>query len=365
MNKQIPSSTFSIVKALGIILVVISHSAIHTHLSTFAYLINIAIFFFVAGYFFKDEYLYKPHLFFRKKIVRYYIPWVLYGLVFVFLHNAFLSLGLMTFDYKQNVAIEPYTFEDIVLKSIEVLSFFKWKEPLLAPLWFLFGMFSGFCVFYSISWFAKKVGKTKFELVRAVLVVAVMIVGFLGDEYNLRLGIIYRPMVISGLIYIGKLYSICAGKIKLSPIFALLCFVALLIATVYNYQINIGGMVFGNPILFLLISCVGNYMLLTLAYYIDAKTSTFSKVLNYIGAYSFSIMVLHYVSFKLVVFIQLWICNYPSNYLAYYPVIPYNTNYWWVAYTIVGVAVPLFLASSADFIKQKVTVIFKNRNLKL
>jgi len=361
VTKQIQNRTFSIVKALGIILIVIGHSAIHTQLRTFVYLINIAVFFFVAGYFFNDEYLNNPILFFRKKINRYYIPWVIYGLIFVLLHNTFLNFQLIAYNYHLKAVIEPYTIDDILQKSISVLTFINWKEPLLAPLWFLLGMFSGLTVFYSISWFAKKIGKNKFETLRASLIVFFMIVGFLGDTYKLPISIIYRPFVISGLIYIGKLYSIYANKIKLSPIIAILCFIELLIATFFDYQINIGGMIFGNPVIFLIISCSGSYMILTTAHFINEYNGLLSKSLNYIGEYSFSIMALHYISFKLVSLLQIWIYNYPPKYLAYYPVIPKNTLYWWVIYTIVGVAVPLLLASLSSKIKHD---IFVKSNLK-
>ena len=47
-------TAFSIVKALGIVAVVISHAAILTPLETFTYYFNKAVFFFVAGYFFDD-----------------------------------------------------------------------------------------------------------------------------------------------------------------------------------------------------------------------------------------------------------------------------------------------------------------------
>jgi len=47
-------TAISIVKALGIAAVVISHTAILTPLETFTYYFNTAVFFFVAGYFFDD-----------------------------------------------------------------------------------------------------------------------------------------------------------------------------------------------------------------------------------------------------------------------------------------------------------------------
>lgn len=351
MTSQVQNKTFSILKAIGIILIVIGHSAINTPLRTFVYLINIVIFFFVSGYFFNDSYLEKPFLFLKKKLIRFYIPWVAYGVSFVLLHNLFLKIHLIAFDYHARKVIEPYNFSDTIHKILEVLTFIKWKEPLLAPLWFLLGIFSGLCVFFVLSWIAKRINKNNFEVYRAILIAIFMTIGFVGSEYKWHIGIIYRPFVISGLIYIGKLYSIYRDKIKLSPVIASICFIGLCIATALNYQINIGGMIFGNQFIFLLISCSGCYMLLTLAHFIDKSNKYLSVLLDYIGKYTFTIMVLHYVSFKIAILIQIWICDYPLKYLAYYPVIPFNTMYWWLLYTVIGISIPLFVSYSLSNIK--------------
>ena len=118
MPELITNKTFSIVKSIGIILIVIGHSALKTPLFTFAYLVNIVIFFFVAGYFFNDNYLEKPLLFFKKKIIRFYIPWVVFGVAFVLLHNTFLDLHLIQFKNNPKTLLEPYNLSDIIEKTL-------------------------------------------------------------------------------------------------------------------------------------------------------------------------------------------------------------------------------------------------------
>ena len=354
MPELVQNKTFSIVKAIGIILIVIGHAAIYTPIRTFVYLINIVIFFFVAGYFFNDNYLEKPMIFFKKKLIRFYVPWVVFGVIFVLLHNTFIKFNLISIDSHTRTAFESYNFSDIIHKILDVLTFFKWKEPLLAPLWFLFGLFTGLSVFFVISYIAKKISKDKFEIYRAILISIFLIIGFAGGAYKWHFSIIYRPFVISGLIYIGKLYSIFKNHIKLSSVIAAISFIGLCIATVLDYQINVGGMIFGNPVLFLVISFSGCYMLLTLAHFIDKKNNRLSDILDYIGKYTFTIMVLHYVIFKIGALIQIWVSSLPIKYLAYYPVIPIDTSYWWVLNTVIGIVVPLFLAFIFTRIKNKV-----------
>ena len=72
-------TAFSIVKALGIVAVVISHAAILTPLETFTYYFNTAVFFFVAGYFFDDGQTAAPGRFIGRKLRRLYLPYAAPG----------------------------------------------------------------------------------------------------------------------------------------------------------------------------------------------------------------------------------------------------------------------------------------------
>ncbi|MCX6308133.1 MAG: hypothetical protein NTY32_04605, partial [Bacteroidia bacterium] len=227
-------------------------------------------------------------------------------------------------------------------------------------LWFLFGLFSGLSVFFAVTWVSKKFFPSKAELCRAILIGLCMIVGFVGNAYHFHLSILYRPMIISGLIYIGKLYQIHQSKVKWTPFIAGFCLTLLLVATAYKFRVNVGGMLFGNPFVFLLLSCAGCYFILWLAHTINTKTKHLCNLFDFIGKYTFTIMALQYLAFKLVALLQIWACDYPIRYLAYYPVIPKNTHYWWIAYTVVGIAVPLFLGFVAEKLWQKVQRILPN-----
>lgn len=359
MNDPNQNTFFSIYKGIGIILIVIGHAALYTPIYYFVYLFHITIFFFVAGYFFKDKHIENPLLFLKKKLIRYYIPWVIFGVVFVLLHNIFLKYSLISYNSHTKIDFLPYDTVDIAKKILSVLSFFGWKEPLLAPLWFLFGMFSGLMVFFSISFIAKKISIKNFEIIRSLLVSIILIIGFIGSTYKLPLGLIYRPMVIAALIYLGKLYAIFQHKIRISYTIGVLCFVGLVVATSFKYYINIGGMVFGNHILFLLISTAGCYMILVLTSYIVNNHKRLSKALAFIGEYSFSIMVLHYFIFKIPMLIQIAISDYPIKYLGYYPIIPYNTAYYWILYTFFGVSISLLLGYSYNKVISKLNLILK------
>ena len=107
-------TAFSIVKALGIVAVVISHAAILTPLETFTYYFNTAVFFFVAGYFFDDGQTATPGRFIGRKLRRLYLPYVVLGTLFVLLHNRFLEWHLIAYDFSAREAILPYDTPELL-----------------------------------------------------------------------------------------------------------------------------------------------------------------------------------------------------------------------------------------------------------
>ena len=107
-------TAFSIVKALGIVAVVISHAAILTPLETFTYYFNTAVFFFVAGYFFDDGQTAAPGRFIGRKLRRLYLPYVVLGTLFVLLHNRFLEWHLIAYDFSAREAILPYDTPELL-----------------------------------------------------------------------------------------------------------------------------------------------------------------------------------------------------------------------------------------------------------
>lgn len=144
-------TAFSIVKALGIVAVVISHAAILTPLETFTYYFNTAVFFFVAGYFFDDGQTATPGRFIGRKLRRLYLPYVVLGTLFVLLHNRFLEWHLIAYDFSAREAILPYDTPEL-LRTLGRVFLFLHHEQMLAPFWFLQGLFLGLMLFSASRW---------------------------------------------------------------------------------------------------------------------------------------------------------------------------------------------------------------------
>ena len=83
--------SFTIFKAIAIMLVVIAHSAAPTFLSSFAYMVGVPAFFVLSGYFFNLENLDNTTDFVVRRGKRLYIPFLLCGTVFLILHNFTLN----------------------------------------------------------------------------------------------------------------------------------------------------------------------------------------------------------------------------------------------------------------------------------
>lgn len=77
------NDTASIVKAIGIILMVIGHSECPKYLNDYLYMFHMPLFFFCSGYFFKKpKDFYMVRTFVNKRIKGLYLPYIKWTLLF-------------------------------------------------------------------------------------------------------------------------------------------------------------------------------------------------------------------------------------------------------------------------------------------
>ena len=150
------STPMSILKGIGIVLVVIGHTHCPDILHDFIYLFHMALFYFVAGYFFKEKYLESPKTFLIKKVKRLYLPWLMYGAAILALHNGFVTIGF----YQEPAPwagynMGYYTLDDYLEKGL-ALVLMNWQEILLAPLWFLKSLLVASVIFFSALYVCRK-----------------------------------------------------------------------------------------------------------------------------------------------------------------------------------------------------------------
>ena len=78
------------------------------------------------------------------------------------------------------------------------------------------------------------------------------------------------------------------------------------------------------------------------------------KVLKTLGKYSLHIMCLHFLTFKIVSLIIIWVYHMPIERLAEYPVINDVNGLWWIAYTVSGCLVPVLAVKLFEIVKCKI-----------
>lgn len=82
--------------------------------------------------------------------------------------------------------------------------------------------------------------------------------------------------------------------------------------------------------------------------------SYLGSILNYIGMHTIEILTWHFLLFKLVSLLIVNIYRLPINSIASFPTIQeYSCQGWWIAYTMVGVFIPVLGAYIKNKIIQK------------
>lgn len=137
------------VRGMGMILVVLGHTlGVYT---VFIYLFHVPAFFIVSGALFKSTDNIRTDLY--KKWRRLYIPNLKYGIIFLILHNVFVSWGI--YDATNN-----YDTRDYLRAAVKVLCF--GNEQMGGAMWFLRSLFFAYCLYLMYTWLKSIVLKVSF-----------------------------------------------------------------------------------------------------------------------------------------------------------------------------------------------------------
>ena len=113
-------------------------------------------------------------------------------------------------------------------------------------------------------------------------------------------------------------------------------------------SVGLAGNGYTNPA-FLLLASMAGWVLVRSAACLTASLPRVSAVLGYLGRATMPIVILHFLSFKLVTWLGLLATGGESYLLAAFPVY-FTGGVWWLAYTAAGLALPL----AADAVYKKI-----------
>lgn len=322
------NSQISIAKAIGIILMVAGHSGCPEYVHDFIYLFHMPLFFFLSAYFFRDEKV-TVHCgqFVMRKFKNLYWPYIKWSFVFLLLHNVFYIIGF----YDSSL-----TWQNILVNAKRSVLGMWQGEKILGAYWFLISLFWESMLFAAIIWMKHKVRSNYFDI---IAVVGLFFVGYYSSVDLL----INREMVLLPVFYMG--YLTARRQVDLSATRRLVLVAALLslpiLAMMAAYtKIEVGQSVFGNPAIFLTGSFMGVYLVMIISAKLDH--TLMGKWLDLVGGATMSVLTFHFLSFKILTWLLVFLGIYSPSVLSQWPVpTGHAYNNLWVLYTVAGVAVPV------------------------
>jgi len=345
----------AIAKAIGIMAVVVWHSRPPQWLGIFTMFFAVPLFFFTSGYFYKPSKTIKElRTFYIKRIKGLYIPFVKWSLVFLVLHNVCFHLNLYNGQYGfRGATSELYTWTDFAKKAFNIIFRLTDNEQLLGAFWFIRALFIAALMVATIQFIFSKWKLTN----RYVMFLVLLIGSYVTIHYDINL-----PWIGSlGLILFSAMFYVfgfCYRKIENEKYYTKLSlFVATFITffglIYFDKVTEVLGIMDKYVFPYTIVAISGVIMVLNLSKLIE-KTKYIKNFFYYAGNNTMIILALHFTCLKIVSLVKIGAYGLPIERLAEFPVIEENNSLWWIAYTLVGVAVPLLCQKAYDNIKEEI-----------
>ncbi len=349
-NKEI-----DVLKALAIIMVVVGHTM--APFMNFLYLFHVAIFFMASGFTFKDKYsdsLKGVGIFVLKKIKYLWLPYFIWNSVFTILHNFFIVINVYTNDerikeyvpyYGHDLVHDYMTKEEMMREIIKGLSF-RMNTQLGVALWFLKILFTVSICYCLMEWLIKRILPNNTIMVQAVVSIVLLSIGYYCSVNNVIVPAIPQTCSFYWLFLAGVIIKKYKGVFdKIPNLVRLTLWIS---STVFLFiqsgiqTISLSNNSYVNPLFFILVSLCGWIF----TYYLSEAIVIYmpkwmNDTLCYIGKRTRVILVLHYLSFKIVAYFVSYYYRLPRFCVAAFPCLKGNVGIWWLVYAFTGILVPL------------------------
>lgn len=324
-------NVLDILKALGIISVVVGHCHPDQNVVDFVYSYHLALFLFASGLQYNiGKYSTEPFLFLQNRVRSMWIPFFGYLSFFTLTHNLALSLHLLA---------DGGNYGNMEMVACLLNNFaFLGGERLGGALWFVPVMLITIMLFAAIVYIAYSL----FYRIRVIVIVCISgFIGVLGAWCNLygieltlhmHTGLLLLPVMTAG--YLLSSYHVDFNRFFRWPA-AIPCLCFVLWAVIGNgRRIELSMELIGDSeVLFYLITFCGIYFVSCLAKGIE-RIPWLSRGFAFVGRYSFDIMALHFFLFKIIDGVYgRWIGDAPEAYSVFpcaYPAL-------WPFYVTAGV----------------------------
>lgn len=254
--------------------------------------------------------------------------------LFNLMHNFFLSTGIYSDSQYRSI---PETLMAI-FKNV----CFAGGSQLGGATWFLRTLFQVSLIYMVVIYVSHKFNIKKLIIVISIFVCVVC--ATVISVYKLKLPIGLHSFCAAFLAFLSGVFlhstNFVAKVSKYKYRIIIICLLLLYLLSSKG-KVNMSTGQITNVIFFLICSIAGWFLLYSIALCNGIKDNI---LLIYIGQHTLSILAFHFLAFKIVTFIYLWISNKNMLRLATFPVIK-NVPFLWIPYTICGITIPLILGT--------------------
>ncbi len=349
----------TITKAIGIILMVMDHASTGMRqLNIPIELFHMPLFFIMSGFCFNASNNIDFLTYVKKKLKGIWWPFVKYCTLFLILHNLFYSIGFFNDNIGfRGQGVPAYSVRDYIIIFASNVLFMNKADILLGGYWFLHTLFWSSLLTYLIITYANKYHEHKSVWIITTAVLLLLGGAIMTSGFNLRIPLLdigCKELMATSFMLAGYLIRLNIAKISF------------LLNSVYFDVFSVVLLVMGS--LFWATSMIGHQTEYILPYFITAITSTMLiykisthiennnerlvSFYTYIGDRTLEILTWHFLCFKIVSLLIIYIYNANYEIVAEHPIIQeYAHRGWWLAYLITGLVVPLFI----EWVTTKIT----------
>ena len=343
-------------RGIGIVLMVLGHSGFRG--TDFIYLFHMALFFMLSGWLFSLRG--GPVYFIKRKAVTLWLPFVLANTAFTVLNNLFLKLNILTSDERilqvpGNAVTTPVTVKDVIGRTVH-WCVFDGGTQLGGAMWFIQALFQVSILYALVEFILQRLLHGADTLLPQGLFSGVLL--WVGWRCRLAGWNVWGLGIAASCYCLFYLGTVLRRTTRESiptyqrGIFAAAAFAVLLILGQLG-SVGLAGNGYSGPI-FLLLASLAGWVLVREAACLTAPLPCVRAVLAYLGRATMPIVILHFLSFKLVTWLGLLATGGEPYLLAAFPIY-FTGGAWWLAYTAAGLVLPL--AANAVYKKIKNTVL--------
>lgn len=340
MNKD-KNNFLSTAKGIGIVLMVIGHCGVPKDIDKFIYQFHMPLFFFCSGYFLKNIQDSGSLIsVYKNKINGLYFKYVLWSILFLSLHNYFIDLNLYN-DAISNWAEYPYNAQQFINKAMKIIITMNGHEQLVRSFWFFKQLFLASILGSTILFITNKVTNHKHN--HLFVFIGLFLLTIISKYYNWAIPAIWDISLVfmsatfyySG--YIIKRYHIL-GKLN-NTTCSIVLFTILMIGVYVLPWTNMLEYSTITVIPFFAVAFSGTILTLNIAQKLETYKTR--HIFYYLGQNTMVIFALHMLCFKIGNLLKIIIYDLPMQRLAEFQIIEDNNTFFWVVYTIIGIAIPL------------------------